>query len=330
MTKVFKKNLHLGTLDPLVETDDIADGAVTKEKLSDDVIEYIEDTSSLSEDIATEIARAKESEQAIKDEIATEASRAQSAEAEKSNIVDIAKYMASDFALPLNGCYVYNGLPLHARQATLLDTDFDKSAAAGDETEGMVFCVSDHSPEQSNAVIYVMYNTKGEYLGSAKYAEASEHLKAIFGENEASSTYAGKMSIEDKANLDKAALADKANLFTEIQQYGYNSGTEPSLYTTVNNGGVTAYNTNPQMISAEGTSALSSDGLSIMHGITENAILTADALKIGNPSTEMYYTFSPQMITSLVESVNALLATLTTQTLAYDTEEGKFIIETTE
>lgn len=137
--------------------------------------------------------------------------------------VDLKDYAEAGKVLPLGGCYVYYGMPTHARVLDALDTDFNPGALEGDTTEVIVFCcVHGDDSNSGKGGLYLVYGSTNN--GFAYYARFTrrtvpEDIQRAFGEAVATTSADGLMSSTDKQKLDElptnaqlnTALAGKAS-----------------------------------------------------------------------------------------------------------------------
>lgn len=113
-------------------------------------------------------------------------------------VADINQYAHSGGVLPYANVYVYDGIPVsHLRYV-------DESGNMG----SIYFCVQhlDGSEELSNEYIYF---TKGEhytqgfdYVATFDHSTAPDYILRVFGENDATTSYSGRLSATDKYRLD--------------------------------------------------------------------------------------------------------------------------------
>lgn len=123
--------------------------------------------------------------------------------------VDLKDYAEAGKVLPLGACYVYYGMPTHARTLDALDTDFDPEATAGDTTQVVAFCCGHGDDTRSGkGTLYLVYgSTNSGYAYYARFTNQTvpEDILRAFGEAVATSSADGLMSKADKAKLDKLA-----------------------------------------------------------------------------------------------------------------------------
>ena len=133
-------------------------------------------------------------------------SEALNSKAEKA-VTDLKDYAETGKVLPLNGVYVYYGMPVHSRALEALYTDFDPEAQEGDTTQVLVFCCAhmdgDNSGKGSIYLVYQSTNSGYAYYVRFTNQDVPEDILRAFGEATATSTADGLMSKEDKQKLDK-------------------------------------------------------------------------------------------------------------------------------
>ena len=251
---VFKRNVHLGTKDPLIETDDvadktvttekIADGAVTAEKIADgavtseqvanntvttekivdnavtlpkianDVKQYIaEQVGEESEDRASEITRVEGLIELERSDRDTEEEAIWRGINTKSTTVELNTLKLSTSILPLNGNYVYNGIPTHAVYIEVEVGQNDVCIVA--------FCIK-HTDSEGLEDHRVLYYTKNgdnfvfteEFSTNDADTDLRKYITQAVGAYIADGARPGLMSVIDKNNLDTAvsdisAIKDK-------------------------------------------------------------------------------------------------------------------------
>lgn len=146
-------------------------------------------------------------------------SEALNSKAEKA-VTDLKGYAETGKVLPLNGVYVYYGMPVHSRALEALDTDFDPEAQEGDTTQVLVFCCAhmdgDNSGKGSIYLVYQSTNSGYAYYRNFHNENVPEDILRAFGEATATSTADGLMSKEDKQKLE--TLPSKATV-VKIERY---------------------------------------------------------------------------------------------------------------
>ena len=134
-------------------------------------------------------------------------SEALDSNAEKA-VTDLKDYAETGKVLPLNGVYVYYGMPVHSRALEALDTDFDPEAQEGDTTEVIVFCCGhgDGSRSGKGSLYLVYHSTISGYAYYTRFTSQNvpEDFLRAFGEATATQQADGLMSKEDKGKLDNA------------------------------------------------------------------------------------------------------------------------------
>ena len=141
-------------------------------------------------------------------------SEALDSKAEKA-VTDLKDYAETGKVLPLNGVYVYYGMPVHSRALEALDTDFEPEAQEGDTTEVIVFCCGHGDGSKSGkGSLYLVYNsTISGYAYYARFTSQNvpEDILRAFGEALATQQADGLMSKEDKLKLDAIHVFDINN-----------------------------------------------------------------------------------------------------------------------
>ncbi|MBR1839345.1 MAG: hypothetical protein IJ782_01975 [Prevotella sp.] len=128
--------------------------------------------------------------------------------------IDLKDYAEAGKVLPLGGCYLYYGMPTHARTLDALDTDFDPEATEGDTTQVVVFCCGHSDGDNSGkGALYLVYgstNSGYAYYASFTHQNVPEDILRAFGEAVATTYADGLMSKKDKEKLDKVKVLDIA------------------------------------------------------------------------------------------------------------------------
>ena len=85
--------------------------------------------------------------------------------------IDLKDYAETGKVLPLGGCYLYYGMPTHARTLEALDTDFNPEATEGDTTQVLVFCCGHGDGDNSGKgmLFLVYYNSPNGYAYIARF-----------------------------------------------------------------------------------------------------------------------------------------------------------------
>lgn len=214
---VFKRNVHLGTKEPLIETDDIADKAVTSEKIDDKAVAMPKIGDDVKQYIATQVGTEttdREGEiERLEGLIDLERSDRDTEEGaiwadvrKKANIVDIRDYMSENVRLPLNGAYNYEGIPVTAVPANIDTASVIEGVSPGDsdiETFILFRVEADVSYKPAH-LFYVCFWENGRYANRWFANDAPEDVKRVFNDNIVASDVAGLMSATDKNNLDTA------------------------------------------------------------------------------------------------------------------------------
>ena len=136
--------------------------------------------------------------------IATEQARAEAEEAKKPNKVELYGRNNSE-PLPMDATYYYGGLPTHSVAGTAYDSDNEVY------TDYIGICInheddSGFEPQHHDVMVFVKSSSNYIYSETFNTSEASgyleEHVARALGSVNATSSYSGLMSAEDKRMFD--------------------------------------------------------------------------------------------------------------------------------
>lgn len=138
------------------------------------------------------------------DALQTEVLRAQTAEqalslamAGKAATVELTNYLTQGSILPWAGVYLYSGRPISHLRVT----------QDGPTSYSIVFCVEHIDAMEHIGTEYHLYTTGDSaegwtYVNSYDDETVPDYILRLFGENEATTQYPGRMSNNDKSHLD--------------------------------------------------------------------------------------------------------------------------------
>ena len=134
----------------------------------------------------------------------TEVQRAQTVEqalslamAGKASTVELTNYLTQGSILPWAGVYLYSGRPISHLRVT----------QDGPTSYSIVFCVEHIDAMEHIGTEYHLYTTGDSaegwtYVNSYDDETVPDYILRLFGENEATTQYPGRMSTNDKSHLD--------------------------------------------------------------------------------------------------------------------------------